>query len=198
MKQRKICSHLHSGRLQHLFTQQFRNSYSTCVFLQGASVPMLMSIKENHWRRPACRHSQGNNKTHLAPPVIPAARELLRSLCTAAGLCLERAGCALHKQVEVLRGQAAAVTPASIRAEGYVMLLHPPVICKCCALLVQGGKVSLASFRHDPIRNTRPSSNTRPSHQEAGASFWESSSTTLLECFLPPLPPPSACQRDVG
>ena len=49
----------------------------------------------------------------LARPAIPAAMELLRGLCTAAGLWLECAGCALHKQVEALREHAAAVQTVS-------------------------------------------------------------------------------------
>ena len=46
-------------------------------------------------------------------------RELPRGLCTAAGLCLERAGCALCKQVEALRGQAAVVQAAVVRSQAF-------------------------------------------------------------------------------
>ena len=67
----------------------------------------------------------------LAHPAIPAARELLRGLCTAAGLCLERAGCTLRKQVEALRGQAAAVQAAVVRSQGFgcAMLSRLPEGC---------------------------------------------------------------------
>ena len=40
---------------------------------------------------------------HLARPAIPVARELLRSLCAAASLCLECVGSTLRQQVEALR-----------------------------------------------------------------------------------------------
>ena len=77
---------------------------------------------------------------HLARPTIPAVRELLHGLCTAAGLCLERAGCTLCKQVEALRGQAAAVQAAAVRSQGFwrVMLGRLPEGCcrplssSCC------------------------------------------------------------------
>ena len=58
-------------------------------------------------------------EAHLARPAIPAAKELLRGLRIAAGLCLEHAGCALRKQVEALRGQAAAVQAAVVRSQGF-------------------------------------------------------------------------------
>ena len=56
---------------------------------------------------------------HLTRPAIPAAKELLRGLCPTAGHCLERAGCALRKHVEVLREQAAAVQAAVVRSQGF-------------------------------------------------------------------------------
>ena len=55
-------------------------------------------------------------EAHLARPAIPAATELFHGLCAAAGLCLERAGCALRKQVKALREQAAAVQAAVERS----------------------------------------------------------------------------------
>ena len=58
-------------------------------------------------------------EAHLVCQAIPAAKQLLRGLCTAAGLCLERAGCALRKQVEALRGQAAAVQAVVVRSHGF-------------------------------------------------------------------------------
>ena len=71
-------------------------------------------------------------EAHLARPAIPAATELLRGLCAAAGLCLERAGCALRKQVKALREQAAAVQAAMERSQSFwrTMLGRLPEGCR--------------------------------------------------------------------
>ena len=58
-------------------------------------------------------------KAHLACPAIPAATELLRGLCTAAGLCLECAGCILHERVAALKEQAVAVQAAVERSQRF-------------------------------------------------------------------------------
>ena len=44
-------------------------------------------------------------KAHLERPAIPAATELLRGLCAAAGLCLERVGCTPRERVAALKEQ---------------------------------------------------------------------------------------------
>ena len=72
------------------------------------------------------------NAAHLAHPAIPAAQELLRGLCTTAGLCLEHVGCMLHKRVEVVREQAAVVQAATVRSRGFwcMMLGRLPEGCR--------------------------------------------------------------------
>ena len=57
--------------------------------------------------------------THLERPAIPSQRALLRGLCAAAGLCMERATNALRSMVDGLRLQAEAIGAASERSQSY-------------------------------------------------------------------------------
>ena len=57
--------------------------------------------------------------THLGRPVIPPAPTLLRGLCAAAGLCLDRATGTLRARIVDLQKQAAAVGEAVERPRGF-------------------------------------------------------------------------------
>lgn len=71
-------------------------------------------------------------EAHLARPAIPAAAELLRGLCTAVGLCLERAGCTLHQQIAALQEQAATLQAEVERSQRFwrAMLSELPDGCR--------------------------------------------------------------------
>ena len=70
-------------------------------------------------------------KAHLARPAIPAVTELLRGLCAAAGLCLERVECILRARVAALREQSLAVQEAVERSQRFwrAMLAGLPTGC---------------------------------------------------------------------
>ena len=71
-------------------------------------------------------------EAHLGRPAIPAAAELLRGQCTAAGLCLERAECTLREQTAALQERAAAVQEAVERSQRFwhTMLDGLPAGCR--------------------------------------------------------------------
>ena len=57
--------------------------------------------------------------THLERPAIPSQRALLRGLCAAAGLCMERATGALHAKIEDLWPQAEVIGVAVERSQNF-------------------------------------------------------------------------------
>ena len=57
--------------------------------------------------------------THLARPTLPPPRALLRGLCTAAGLCMERATNALSAVFDKLLPRAEAIGTAMERSQSY-------------------------------------------------------------------------------
>ena len=98
-------------------------------------------------------------KAHLARPAIPAATELLRGLCAAAGLCLERAECTCIACADH-RSQGAVVGGA--RGGGTVAAL---LACNAC-WVAQG--VSPAALSEVPVaaspKRTPTTRGARSSH----------------------------------